>query len=308
MARYQPEVIWSTYPISSAHCIASGLATLFGRPWIADMRDPMVDEHYPEDPMKRRAYKSIEERVVRQARYMTFAAPGTRTMYLARYPRWLSQSSSMVIENGFEGQYFEQQRILSSDVQSGPVTLLHSGAIYPTERDPAPLLQSVARIRREGFGADRVRVRFRASGTEERISRISRRLGIQDQVCLDPQLPYREALAEMCNGNVLMIMQGAACNHQIPAKVYEYLQANQPIFGLVADDGDTAELLRRAGVQYLADISDERGIAEAIKRLVAEAEAGVLTSRLDREFVSGCDRRHRSKQLLSLLESCRSTG
>src|SRR5215212_6559377 len=40
--KYRPEVIWSTYPIATAHKIGHTLQRLSGLPWIADFRDPMA--------------------------------------------------------------------------------------------------------------------------------------------------------------------------------------------------------------------------------------------------------------------------
>src|SRR5262245_14053771 len=48
--RYRPAAIWSTYPIATAHKIASTLHRLSGLPWVADFRDPMTEDGYPADP------------------------------------------------------------------------------------------------------------------------------------------------------------------------------------------------------------------------------------------------------------------
>ncbi len=38
--RHRPQVIWSTYPIATAHLIGLALHKMTGLPWVADMRDP----------------------------------------------------------------------------------------------------------------------------------------------------------------------------------------------------------------------------------------------------------------------------
>src|SRR5450830_159224 len=53
---FRPDVIWSTYPIATAHVIASVLHHKTGIPWIADFRDPMAQEYCPEDPVKRHTF------------------------------------------------------------------------------------------------------------------------------------------------------------------------------------------------------------------------------------------------------------
>src|SRR5262249_37067498 len=47
--KYRPKAIWSTYPIATAHLIGATVHRLTGLPWVADFRDPMLYEAWPED-------------------------------------------------------------------------------------------------------------------------------------------------------------------------------------------------------------------------------------------------------------------
>ena len=64
--QWKPQLIWSTYPIATAHLIGLLLATVSGLPWIADFRDPMIEqdertgEWAPRDPRLRRVRLWIE--------------------------------------------------------------------------------------------------------------------------------------------------------------------------------------------------------------------------------------------------------
>jgi hypothetical protein len=58
---FKPQVLWSTYPIATAHVIGAELHRRSGIPWIADFRDPMAQEGYPTDPLTRRQFMAIEE-------------------------------------------------------------------------------------------------------------------------------------------------------------------------------------------------------------------------------------------------------
>src|SRR5258706_289224 len=57
---FKPDVIWSTYPIATAHLIGYTLRKLTGVPWVADFRDPMAQSDYPSDPLMHRAFEWIE--------------------------------------------------------------------------------------------------------------------------------------------------------------------------------------------------------------------------------------------------------
>src|SRR5262249_30780911 len=84
--KFRPAAIWSTYPVATAHLIGHTLHRLSGLPWVADFRDPMAQEGYPEDPRMWRSFRKIEERALRRASFSVFATPGAAKMYRDRYP------------------------------------------------------------------------------------------------------------------------------------------------------------------------------------------------------------------------------
>ena len=73
--RFRPDVLWSTYPIATAHLIARRLQRLSGLPLVADFRDPMAQDGYPEDPRTWRAFDRIERAVAGVAARMVFVDP-----------------------------------------------------------------------------------------------------------------------------------------------------------------------------------------------------------------------------------------
>ncbi|MHB1249285.1 MAG: glycosyltransferase, partial [Polaromonas sp.] len=97
---FKPDVIWSTYPIATAHVIASKLQRKTGLPWIADFRDPMAQEDYPVDLRTRQMYRDIEADAAAQARYCVFTTPGAARLYQQRYPA--AASRMVVLENGYD--------------------------------------------------------------------------------------------------------------------------------------------------------------------------------------------------------------
>ena len=78
---FRPDVIWSTYPIATAHVIASKLHRKTGIPWIADFRDPMAQDGYPEDPITRQSFLDIEADAATHASYCVFTTPGAARKY-----------------------------------------------------------------------------------------------------------------------------------------------------------------------------------------------------------------------------------
>lgn len=300
---WQPDMIWSTYPIATAHLIGSEIARRTGLPWIADFRDPMAQDGYPSDPQTWKQFKAIEEDAMRYAALSVFTTPGAARMYSGRYP-WAAERIT-VVENGYDEQSFaevEAGRVDDAPLNPGAITLLHSGIVYPSERDPTALFRALGDMRQSGaLAAAGLRLRFRAPEHVGLLEELAREHRLQDFVEIVPPIPYREALREMLAADALLVMQGPGCNEQIPAKVYEYLRARRPMLGLVDPAGDTAGLLRSAGVQHLAHLCDPAAIAATLLGFVAMVRSG-QAPRPDETIVRRSSRRERAAELARLFD------
>jgi len=295
------DAIISTYPIATAHLIAYYLKRLTGLPWIADFRDSMVDSEFPEDPVQRRAFTRVEQRAMSTADRAIFAAPGCLEMYGQRYP--MSEGRLRVIENGYDEASFDGLSDKNETLLAGgPVTLLHSGLIYSSERDPTAFFDALAELKRTGdIGGDRLRIVLRASGSAGLFGAMVRERDIEDIVSLPPAIPYRDALREMFEADGLLVLQARNCNHLIPAKLYEYFRARRPIIALTEPAGDTGTKLAAAGIDTLARLDDVSGIKSLIMRVLREARTGKLPV-ADDAAVQATNRQSRASELASLLD------
>jgi glycosyltransferase involved in cell wall biosynthesis len=269
--KFQPRVIWSTYPIATAHLIGAELQRRSGIPWVADFRDPMAQDGYPSDPVTHRQYQAIEHRALLHARFTTFTSPGAAAEYARRYPE--AGDRIRVVENGYDEASFTGPEVTAAAGQGplnpGAITLLHSGIVYPSERDPTHLMVAVRRLHDAGnISPATLRLRFRASIADELLHRLARQHGVDEYIETCAAIPYKEALAEMLRADGLLVMQANSCNQQVPAKVYEYLRAGRPILGLADSAGDTAGVLRGAGLDGLAALESADDIGAALIRFL----------------------------------------
>ena len=304
ISEFKPDVIWSTYPIATAHVIAAALHRQSGIPWIADFRDPMAQIDYPPDRSTRQSYVRIETEAAAHAAHCVFTTPGAAQDYRQRYPD--AASRVLVLENGYDEESFasaspaDARRPAS---QSGPLILLHSGIIYPAERDPTQLFVAMQRLRDAGTlrPAD-LRIRFRAAVHDDLLQSLAATHGVQDFIELCPAIPYREALAEMMAVDALLVMQASNCNAQIPAKIYEYLRASRPIIGLTDPVGDTAAVMRGAGLAAIARLDSADEIAALLPTFLTAVRAGVGQLAAV-EAVRQASRKGRTETLAGLLNS-----
>ncbi len=274
IVQQKPHIIWSTYPIATAHLIAYALHKMTGLPWVADMRDPMAQDNYPEDPLQHRVFRWIENKIALKASAICFTSPGAIDEFIKKHEGLIDPKRIVLLENGYDEDCFKAAEKLAQQLPSRnkrPLTLLHSGIIYPSERDPRPFLQAVAQLKKSGvIDSQSVNIIFRASGHDNYLEPLLKSMDVDDIICLEPPLPYVEALAEMLTVDALLLFQSASCNYQIPAKLYEYLRAGRPILGITDASGDTAKIVGRYRINRLADSASYEEITTVLAEFIGQ--------------------------------------
>lgn len=269
--REKPAVLWSTYPITSAHLIGATLARWTGLPWVADFRDPMINGDYPSAPLQRRSWHWLEALVMRTATRCVFTTGRAAELYQQRYPE--AAGKCVVIENGYDDEAFVGNAPLRMGVNADQLLMLHSGIIYPRDRDPNAFFGAIASLVESGqLERQRLKIRFRAPHHGDEVAALAKNHDLADVVEIAPPISYREAIGEMMGADLLLVFQGAHFNSQIPAKIYEYLRTGRPILGLVDQLGDTATQLKQFEEVGLADISSQAEISSLFQQWLSRRE------------------------------------
>lgn len=305
------DAIWSTFPIATAHRIALDLAQRARIPWIAEFRDPMWQGDYPPDAAVNRAWRSLEREVFARADSVVVVTPGAATTYAERFPQFDS-SRLLLIENGYDEETFARAAadVARASRESGerPLVLLHSGLIYPSERDPTQLFQAVQRLKQAGrMSGSGLRIVLRAPGNEKDYAARLAQLDIADVVRLEPAIDYLPALREMLTVDGLLLLQASNCNAQVPAKLYEYLRAGRPILALTDPAGDTARILRNAGIGNIARLESVEEIENALMGFIEEIRRGASSGPMP-AVVAGYSREEQAGQLARALDRAAARG
>ncbi len=264
--RERIDALYSTFPIPSAVMIGCILHRLTGKPWILDLRDSMTEDDYPRDPTTRQALRRLEARAIRDSSRILFTAASTIAMYRNRYPS-LSADKCVLVPNGYDEDDFQNLPALVPAPTGATHTLrlIHLGLLYPSERDPRQFFRAMARLKSEcAISATTLRIDLRASGNEDLYIKMLNEFGVEDIVHLLPPLPYRDALRDASQADGLLLFQAVNCDHQIPAKAFEYLRLRRPILALTSSTGDTAALLNSTGGATILDIASEESIYQGL--------------------------------------------
>ncbi|MCK9606061.1 MAG: glycosyltransferase [Methylomonas sp.] len=304
--RYRPKVLWSTYPIATAHVLGLILHRISGIPWIADFRDSMTEDGYPTNPLQRKFYLWIERQTVKHCSRAVFTTPGAIRMYAERYPE-IPLSRWALIPNGYDEENFARAErseayLNALDHKTGQKILLHSGILYPSERDPTQFFMALAELQQAGIlEPSGFKVILRATGHDDLYRQFIRKFGLENLVFLEPNVGYETALAEMLSVDGLLVFQASNCNHQIPAKIYEYLRAKRPILALTDPQGDTASVLRAAGITTIVPLDDQVAIAGLLRDFVTDTQ-GLKDVIASEATIAEHSRQSRTRLLVKLLD------
>jgi len=262
--KYQPNFIWSTYPVSTAHYIAYKLQKTSNIAWVADYRDPLQCRY----DKKVREYsfvaKWIEKKTILNCAQAVFTTELSAQLYRRLYPNEKLTKFS-VIENGYDEGNFRGIDIVNN-TNNAIYSLLHSGAIYENGRDPVNLFQAVRELHDEGIlNVNNFELVFRGASKGRYGSEINK-FNINELVHFKESIPYQQSLSEMAATSGLLLIQGELFNKQIPGKAYEYIRCNKPILALTPKEGSTGGLLSKVNETEIYE--DVKGIKSAIIKMM----------------------------------------
>ena len=294
----RPEVIYSTSPYMSSHLIALILHRCTRIPWVADFRDPWVDNpfHQLGFPSLRAWDSSLEWMVLRGASRVVCNTP-TMTETLCRRRPWVARKCATIM-NGIDRDLMggiTPIRVASAK----DFVLTHCGQFYGP-RSPRVWFGALGRIRRES-PALAAGVHLVLVGRESYQGRPLRdwadEAGVADRVHVVGPKCHGETLAYMAGSDALILSapSGSGDDRQIPNKLFEYLGVQKPIVAAVPTSSPIAAVLREARAEAICcPPDDERAIADAVtdlmlrpRRATPEAWSGV----------GRFDRAHRAEEL-----------
>jgi len=291
--RQRPDVVLTSGPPHVVHLLGMLLKRTDRLPWIADFRDPwisgMVEGRLG---LGQRWLRYLEKQVIARADRVLANAPNAGRLFRETYPRHAQKI--VTLTNGFDPPAQlapwppsplplspAGERGRGEGASTGTLRMLHAGEIY-AGRDPLPLLDAMVALKPTGPSL-RLEVMGSVHLPAGDLATEAARRGLANEVLVRGQLPYQEALQEMAQTDLLVLLNGPGRRIGVPAKLYEYFGAGRPILALTEPDGDTAEVLRVSGIPHaIAPPKDAGRIREALAELLAKPQARPDAERLRR--------------------------
>ncbi len=297
------DAIYSTSGPYTDHLVALRIKRDTGLPWVADFRDPWLDNFSQQFATRvhRAVCAHLEQQVIETADRILVVSEPMRTQLLDRYPS-LNASRCTVLPNGFDPNDFER---LESAPRDGRFTLVHSGSLYgPREQSAQAFLLALnLNLRNQEIPRHAICVRFVGRAGFEAHEQ-ARQLGLEDVVEFRGQLAHREALAHQLAADILLLIVGSGPGSASVAtgKVYEYLAAGKPILAL-APPSAAAALVEEAQVGTTAPPDDPKAIAVALTQLYRDWREGQPQVRPNPAILARYDRRNQAAQLAQIFDT-----
>ena len=312
VAREDPvDLIYSTSPPSTAHLIGWGLAHRLGRPWVADFRDPWIEDSpepgAPSGAVYRKIDRWLEQRVVDRCSHCVTTTEPLRALLAGRHAEAAAERIT-VIPNGYdEADFAGLPTGASGTPRSDRLSIVHAGLINPHFRDPAPLLRAL-RLAADsgGLDANRVRLRFLGGGGYADSGPLRAAIadtGLAGSVEFVPRMPYADALRELSQADVLLLLQASEDTRGlVPAKLYEYLRMQKPVLALVLA-GESSQLIERAGGGVAVDPADPAQLASELAGLYRRWQDGTLDRQhADPAVLQRYERRGLTRELAAIFD------
>ncbi len=293
------DVILASGPPFTAYRVAWKLASRLGVPWVADVRDPIVDNYFFSPPTSVHAHymRRFERRIARSAARVIAATPQIRDDIAARNP--MPSDRVLAITNGFDPEQFQGPAPLRN---RRAFTVSYVGSFLsgsPSE----PFLDAVRiAIDREPSLATDLRVRVVGPAGDPLVAAVGSR-GLGDVVELVGFVPHDVAVTEMRSADVLLLVLADFPHLRavLTGKLPEYLGARRPVLALVPD-GAARDVLVRTGAAAVVASGDVEAAAEALLGMYRQWKAGELPEP-DPEVVAEFDRTRLVARLGSVLEA-----
>jgi hypothetical protein len=245
-AAHGVEAIVSTSPPPTAHLVAAAAARRLRVPWVADYRDP-----WSQRSAWRRAWPlaGVEARLERHtlsraAHVVTVSEP-----IAANLRRLLGRPVS-VVPNGFDPA---DRGLAAADplpIAADRFTLLHTGTLTHTSRDPGILFAALAALVERGhlpigalevwFVGRHLEVARRAAAAWPTLAPALHVVGA---------VPRAAALEAQRRATALVVLGSPdrAYDGDVPTKAFEYLDAGRPILAITSPRSALAALLTETG-------------------------------------------------------------
>lgn len=291
MAKWKPDVIYASGPPFISLVVASRVSKKAGIPWVAELRDLWVDNHYRDYFRFRNTIdRFIERKVLSSAQGIVTVTPGFAETLENRYGEKVR-----IIINGYDAEDFKTE---TGPLMDGVLKITHTGSLYEGKRDPSSLFEALGKLGRlRSF----IRISF-VGGDPKVIINLAKKYHCADLVESIPSVSYAESLKLQQESDVLLLLtwdtpaEKAVC----PAKFYEYAGARRPILLVGRKENIASDMILARRLGYVSKNPEE--IASLLREWITAKCSGKTLESPQPEARAGFTREEQALEMIHLFE------
>jgi len=232
------DFIYTSSPPHSSQMIGWFLSKLTGAKWVADFRDPIVDDldSASWDFLEKRIYIFLEEIILRRANVVVANTNILAEKLRKRYPN----SCIVAIHNSFDEDDFREKCVR----KYAKFTLSHIGSMYNTRKADI-IFSAVNRLDKMGaIEHKNFQILFVGINNPE-LSKTAVKYGVEQYLKIMKKTNHTKALEIMKCSHMLLLIKGLGNNSegQVPGKLYEYIAAKTPVLCIARKESEAAKII-----------------------------------------------------------------
>lgn len=246
-------------------------ARLTGTPWLAEFRDPLVENpDVAEQSLAARIRRGLERYILTHAdRVAWYDGIQIPDDYFAReYPGVPSERYVQLPPIGFEEEKFTSIEPASFD----RFTVTYAGSFYEGWIEPYTFLEGFGTFLSDGTDSRAAQALFYGDWSDE-YARAAGEAGVDEYVEPRPFVPHEEIVSVLKGSDALLYVGGDDPRNRLnlPSKLYDYIGARRPILAIVDPSFRVAEVIREHGLGIVVEPGDADGVAEALEQIQSGA-------------------------------------
>ncbi len=272
----EPDLLFSTAPPYTVHLVARSLQRRFATPWVADFRDPWVENYAYNTTYRFPWIRSINQRmeygVLRAADRVITATPGQLDLQAGKLQP-SERHKFRTITNGYDSQGSQ------TPGKSDRFNLSYYGWIS-AQRCPITLLRILRNLCQSDpqFSAQ---FTLRIIGRHDAQTASILKKHIPDaNLDLRPPVPYDELQPMLYEDQLMLVLVDQVPFNTliITSKIFEIMPTGNPMLAIGPQEGDTARILRdtRTGVTFAPQT--EAGLTDYILDQFVQWKRGKLNT------------------------------
>lgn len=270
VAKYKPDLIWSTGDPWSGHWLGQKLSKDLNTPWIADFRDPwtLSDVNLrPRSLFSNWIDRKAERKYVKSADHLIFTSRQTEQLYKKYYH--LQEDKTSTIYNAYDPLLNQKSMDWDVELDDDYFHVLFFGQFR--KLSPAkPIALAISSMKAEKMK----RLKIHSFGTmSKKDTELIKMLNLEDQFIVHSPVLPSQTMNVLEKADLLLVSTDHRRKNIVPAKLWDYLATDRPVLS-VAPNPEIGTILESTGQGKQINPDHPKKIALFLEEQISEKETG----------------------------------